>query len=63
MREQVVQFACLGYIDASQWDARSKSEQDAVVAECCAYDAMRYERGYWVEGGQALQSVQTAKTL
>jgi len=47
MREKAMTFACLGYIDERIWDAMSKSEQDAVVEECFAYDDMLREKGLW----------------
>lgn len=57
-----MKFVCLGYLDEQQWDALSKSEQDAAMQECFAYDDMLRAGGHFV-GGEALQSVRTARTL
>jgi hypothetical protein len=58
-----MRFACLGYLDEKKWDAMSRSEQDAMVEECFAYDSELLKNGNWIDGGQALQNAQTAKTL
>src|SRR5262249_22142882 len=39
------------------------SEQEAIIEECFAYDDELLKRGYWVDGGQALQGAPTGKTL
>lgn len=57
-----MKFVCLGYLDETQWDARSKSEQDAAMQECFAYDDMLRANGHFV-GGEALQNARTARTL
>jgi hypothetical protein len=57
-----LRFLCLGYMDEKKWDAMSKSEQDAMMQECFAYDDVLRKNGQFV-GGEALQSVRTAKTL
>src|SRR5262249_22729835 len=54
---------CLGYVEEKRWDAMSKSEQDAMIEECFSYDDELRRRGHRLDGGQALQSVRTAKTL
>jgi hypothetical protein len=59
----MMKFACLGYIDETHWDSLPKSEQDALVNQCFDYDNDLQQNGHWVDGGQALQSVRTAKTL
>src|SRR5262245_55802421 len=59
----MMRFACLGYMDEEEWNAMSKSEQEAMVSECFAYDDELLRNGQLVVGGQALQSVRTAKTL
>jgi len=41
----------------------SKAEQDALIEECFAYDDQLLKDGCWLDGGQALQSARTAKTL
>jgi hypothetical protein len=61
--DETMKFACLGYMDEKKWSAMSGAEQDAMVEECFAYDDVLLKNGHWVEGGQALQSVRTAKTL
>lgn len=58
-----MKFVCLGYMDEKVWDALSKSEQDATIEECFAYDDKLRNNGHWVDGGQALQSARTAKVL
>jgi hypothetical protein len=47
MREKAMTFACLGYIGESIGDAMSKSEQNAGVEECFAYDDILREKEYW----------------
>jgi hypothetical protein len=58
-----MKFVCLGYMDEKKWDAMSKDERDAMIEECFAYDDELRKHGHWVNGGAALQSVRTAKTL
>lgn len=58
-----MKFICLGYGEEKTWDAMSKSEQDAMIEECFAYDDQLLASGHWVDGGQALQSARTAKSL
>jgi hypothetical protein len=62
MKEETVKFLCLGYMDEKRWDAMSKSEQDAMMQECFAYDDVLRKNDHFV-GGEALQSGRTAKTL
>ena len=57
-----MKYVCLGYLEEQKWDAMSKSEQDAFMAECFAYDDVLRKSGYFV-GGEALQSVENAATL
>ncbi len=57
-----MKFLCLGYMDEKKWNAMSKSEQDAMMQECFAYDDILRKNGHFV-GGEALQSVRAAKTL
>lgn len=57
-----MKFVCLGYMDESRWDAMAKSEQDALMQECFAYDDVLRQNGHFV-GGEALQSARAAKTL
>jgi hypothetical protein len=58
-----MKFACLGYIDEKKWNALSKIQREAMVDECFTYDDELVKNGHWVDGGQALQSARTAKTL
>jgi hypothetical protein len=57
-----VRFLCLGYMDEKRWDAMSQSEQESLMQECFAYDDVLRQNGHFA-GGEALQSVRTAKTL
>ncbi len=61
-KEETRKFLCLGYMGEKKWDAMSKSEQEAFMKECLAYDDMLRKNGHWV-GGEALQYVHTARTL
>ena len=58
-----MKFICLGYADEKKWEGASKSEQDAMMEECFAYDDLLRKNGHSWAGGQALQSARTAKTL
>jgi hypothetical protein len=58
-----MRFACLGYVDEKAWNAMPKGERDALIEKCFGYDAELLKKGHWVEGGAALASVNTAKTL
>src|SRR5262245_57815489 len=58
-----MKFICLGLMDERQWDAMSKSEQDAMIEECLTFDDELLASGHWVGQGGALQSSQSAKTL
>lgn len=58
-----MKFVCLGYAAEKDWEALSKSEQDAFIAKCFAYDDELLGGGNWIEGGQALQSAAKTKTL
>jgi hypothetical protein len=57
-----MKFICLGYLVETMWHAMSKGEQQAMMEKCFAYDDMLRKNGHIV-GGEALQSVRTAKTL
>jgi len=58
-----MKFICLGYFDEGQWEKKSKSEQDALMEECFAYDDVLRKGGHWLDGGAALQGASTARTL
>jgi hypothetical protein len=57
-----LKFACLGFMEEKSWEAISKSERDAMIERCIAFDEVRRKDRHWL-GGLALQGVQTAKTL
>jgi hypothetical protein len=61
-REGMKRFVCLGYLAEKEWDALSQAGQEAFMKECMPYDDMLRQNGQWA-GGEALQSVRTAKTL
>jgi hypothetical protein len=58
----MMKFICLGYMEEKDWDNLSPSEQAAMMEECFAYDRVLQKNGHQ-SGGEALQSVRTAKTL
>src|SRR5262245_3784575 len=58
-----MKFACLAYSEEQSWTSKSKSEQDALIEECFAYDDQLLKSGHWIDGGQALQGAQAIKTL
>jgi hypothetical protein len=58
-----MKFIGLGYFDQKKWDAMSDDERDAIVEKCFTYDDELFKSGNWLDGGQPLQSVNTAKTL
>src|SRR5262245_5920417 len=58
-----MKFICLGCAAENEWQSRSKSEQDALVEQSFVYDDELLKQGNWLDGGQALQSAQSAKTL
>jgi hypothetical protein len=62
-QEHAMRFVSLGYHNEKAWNDMPKSEQEAVIATCFGYDAELFQKGHWVEGGVALQSTRTAKTL
>ena len=58
-----MRFICLGFVEERKWQAMSKSEQEAWIEECFAYDDVLFASGNWTGSGEALQSSRTAKTL
>jgi hypothetical protein len=58
-----MRFVCLGYAEEKQWESMSKPQQEAMMEECFAYDDELRRNGHWLDGGGALQSTRTAKTL
>ena len=57
-----MKFVCLGYADEKKWQGMAKSELEATIDECWAYDDELAQNGHFV-GGNALQSARTAATL
>ena len=57
-----MKFLCLGYMDEKTWETMSKTEQDAMMQECFAYDDVLRKNGHFV-AGEALQSARSTKTL
>ena len=58
-----MKFICLGYADEGAWDRMSRSELDAAMEECFAYDDVLRGKGHSWMGGEALQGSRTARTL
>lgn len=59
---RATQFGSLGYIDESGWGSKSKSDFDAMMKQCIAFDETRIKSGQWLRG-IGLQGARTAKTL
>jgi hypothetical protein len=57
-----MKYVCLGYHEEKKWDAMSRSEQEAMMKECFAYDDVLRKGGH-ILGGEALGSVRNAATL
>ena len=57
-----MKFICLGYYDKSKFDAMTEAERNAMFDACFAYDDHLRANGHWA-GGEALQPVETARTL
>ena len=55
-------FASLGYINETGSASKSKSEFEAMMKQCIAFDEERVKSGQWLSG-IGLQSARTAKTL
>jgi hypothetical protein len=58
-----MKFAFLGYSHEQNWDAMSKSAQDAMIEDCFTFDHKLHKDGYLIDDGAALQASRTAKTL
>jgi hypothetical protein len=58
-----MKFVCLGCGIEKNWETTSKGELDALIEPCFTYTDELVSSGHWLEGGQALQSSRTAKTL
>ncbi len=57
-----MKFMCLGYFDETKWSAMSKSEQDAMMDECFAYDDVLRKNGHFA-GGEGLESARETRTI
>lgn len=57
-----MKFICLGYLDGDRWATMSEGEQQAMIAECIAFDLSLKQAGHFA-GGMALQGAETATTL
>jgi hypothetical protein len=62
MREEMMKFICLGYMEESKWDEMPERDRTALMDECFAYDDDLRRGGHFL-GGEALQSVRNAATL
>jgi hypothetical protein len=60
--EKIMKYLCLGYLDESAWEAMPEKEQEALVAECFAYDRVLRKGGHFVDG-HALQDPTSAATV
>jgi len=58
-----MKYVCFGYYDEEVWAAMSESEQQHFMDECLAYDDVLRTNGQSLPGGQALKTVQNAKTV
>jgi hypothetical protein len=50
-------------MDEKKWDGMSKRDQEAMMEECFSYDDELRRNGHWLDGGGALKSIRTAKSL
>jgi hypothetical protein len=57
-----MKFICLGYLDTGKWGTLSEAQQQAMVAECLAYDVELRKGGHFA-GGEALQDARNATTI
>jgi hypothetical protein len=57
-----MKFICLGYYDKGKFDAMAEAERNAMFDACFAYDDHLRVNGHWA-GGEALQPVETARTV
>src|SRR5262245_11221433 len=58
-----MKFVCLGYGSEKKWDAMTEEDREEAIEESFTYDDELRENGHWVDGGQALQSIRSARTL
>ena len=57
-----MKFVCLGYLDESHWAKLGEAEQQALIADCTAYD-LELQRGGHFAGGMALREAAAATTV
>ena len=57
-----MKYICLGYLDVTQWETLSTSEQTDMIDACFAYDEELRKNGHFA-GGEALQGSHNATTL
>jgi hypothetical protein len=62
MKEKIMKYICLGYLDEKNWETMSERERNAMIDECFTYDDMLRKNGHFA-GGEALQSPRNAATL
>jgi len=57
-----MKYLCLGYYDKGKFDGMTEAERNAMFDKCFDYDDQLRANGHW-GGGEALQPVETARTL
>ena len=57
-----MKFVCLGYLDEQAWSKLDAGRQQAMIADCLAYDRELQAGGHFA-GGYALQAAGAATTL
>ena len=57
-----MRFVCLGYLDEQQWAKLDGDRQQAMIADCIAYDRELQAGGHFA-GGYALQAADAATTV
>jgi hypothetical protein len=54
-----MRYICFGYLDVASWEKKTPDEQNAMIDQCFAYDAVLKKNGHWVSG----EGLQGATTL
>lgn len=57
-----MKYVCFGYYDKAKFDGMTEGERNSMFDTCFAYDDHLRVNGHWA-GGEALQPVETARTL
>ena len=57
-----MRFICLGYLDEQQWAKLDGARQQAMIADCIAYDRELHDGGHFA-GGYALKAAAAATTV